>query len=35
MNDDLISRQAADKVIEHWQNIVNGIVPFGYTVEEE
>ena len=26
---------AADKVIEHWQNIVNGIVPFGYTVEEE
>lgn len=26
---------AADRVIEHWQNIVNGIVPFEYTVEED
>lgn len=26
---------AADSVIAHWKNIVNGVVPFGYTVEED
>ena len=25
---------AADRVIEHWKSIVDGVVPFGYTVEE-
>lgn len=26
---------AADEVIKHWQSIVDGKVPFGYTVEED
>lgn len=27
--------QASEKVREHWQSIVNGVVPFGYSVEVE
>ena len=27
-------KPAADIVIEHWKSIVNGVVPFGYVVEE-
>lgn len=29
------SNRAHERVIEHWQNIVNGIVPFGYTIKED
>lgn len=29
------SNHAHERVIEHLENIVNGVVPFGYTVEED
>lgn len=29
------SRSAADTVVAHWKSIVDGVVPFGYTVEDD
>lgn len=29
------SNYAHEKVIEHWENIVNGVVPFGYRIKKQ
>lgn len=31
----LVNSDACEEVTKHWQNIVDGVVPFGYEIEEE